>query len=148
MKYTTLSLLPAHEFRRLTGVKKKTFELMATTVKSVEAKRKKAPGRPMKLRIEDQILLMLEYLREYRTYFHIGINYGLNESNCFRTIRRIENILVKSKVFALPPRATALYNPAIEKVTLDCTESPVERPKKNSADTTPERKRGIPSRRK
>ncbi len=38
-----------------------------------QEKQKKKSGRPPKLRIEDQILLTLQYLREYRTYYHIGI---------------------------------------------------------------------------
>ncbi len=38
-----------------------------------QEKQKKKSGRPPQLRIEDQILLTLQYLREYRTYYHIGI---------------------------------------------------------------------------
>ncbi|KJV97210.1 DDE superendonuclease family protein [Orientia tsutsugamushi str. UT76] len=33
-----------------------------------------------KLNLEEQLLMDLEYLREYRTYFHIGQNYGISES--------------------------------------------------------------------
>ncbi len=33
---------------------------------------KKKTGRPRKLSLEDQLLMTLEYSREYRTYFHIG----------------------------------------------------------------------------
>ncbi len=32
------------------------------------------------------LLMVLEYLREYRTYFHIGQSYGMSESNCFKII--------------------------------------------------------------
>ncbi len=47
-------------------------------------KQKKKSGRPPKLRIEDQILLTLQYLREYRTYYHIGIDWKISESNTYR----------------------------------------------------------------
>jgi hypothetical protein len=37
--------------------------------------------------------MTLEYLREYRTYFHIGQSWGVNESTAYRIIRRIEDTL-------------------------------------------------------
>ena len=70
MKYWQAKKLPSTKFKRMTGVKK-TFQLMVRIVRAKE-KNKKKPGRPTKLRIEDQILLTLQYLREYRTYYHIG----------------------------------------------------------------------------
>ncbi|WP_223844973.1 transposase family protein [Orientia tsutsugamushi] len=30
--------------------------------------------------MDEQLLMVLEYLREYRTYFHISQNYGISES--------------------------------------------------------------------
>ncbi len=42
-------------------------------------KQKKKLGRPSKLIIEDQILLTLQYLREYRTYYHIGQDWKISE---------------------------------------------------------------------
>ena len=56
-------------------------------------------GRPSKLSIEDQVLMTLEYWREYPTHFHIGVSWGLNESNVFRNIRKVENIFIKSGLF-------------------------------------------------
>ncbi|WP_225901164.1 transposase family protein [[Leptolyngbya] sp. PCC 7376] len=37
-----------------------------------EAKAKQKPGRPSIVSLENQLLLTLEYLREYRTYFPIA----------------------------------------------------------------------------
>ena len=148
MFYKKLEHLPEPLFRRASGVQRKTFHLMVETVQKAEKKRKKAPGRPQKLTLEDQVLMVLEYLREYRTYFHVATSYGISESNCFRIIRRIENILVKSRIFALPKRTVALSDFSIVATTIDCTESPVERPQKNSADTTRERRNGTRSKRR
>lgn len=148
MKYEKLKLLPEHLFRRNSGVKKKTFAKIVEVIRRAEEKRLKGVGRRPKLKLEDQILMMLEYLREYRTYFHLGFDYGISESNCFKIVRRHENALVKSKAFALPKRSIALDDPAIHTETIDCTESPVERPQKNSADTTRERRSGTRSRRR
>jgi hypothetical protein len=47
---------------------------MVESVKSVEAESNSASkrGPKPKLSIEEQVLVTLEYWREYRTYFHIG----------------------------------------------------------------------------
>lgn len=37
-------------------------------------------GKPSHLNTEDKLLMALEYLREYRTYVHLGQSYGLSES--------------------------------------------------------------------
>lgn len=50
---------------------------MVRIVKAEEKKKKKS-GRPPKLRIEDQILMTLQYLREYRAYYHIGQDWKLS----------------------------------------------------------------------
>lgn len=148
MKYEKLQKLSAQLFRRVTGVKKGTFALMVEIVAASDAKRLRGIGRPAKLSREDQILMTLEYLREYRTYYHISIDYGVSESNAFKIIRRTEDALVKSRRFALPKRRHALDDASITKETIDCTESPIERPQKNSVNTTRERKNGTPSKRR
>ncbi len=102
-------------------------------------------GRPMKLSYEDQILMTLEYLREYRTYFSLGQIYGMSESKTFNIVKKIEDILIKAKEFKLPSRKVCLEDKEIEIVVVDATESPIERPKKNKENTTPERKRSIQS---
>ena len=81
----------------MTGVSRQTFELMVEVVKADEKKKKK-PGRRPKLIIEDQILMVIQYWREYRTYYHIGLDFGLSESAVCRIVFKIENILIKSKV--------------------------------------------------
>ena len=53
-------------------------------------------------------MIALEYLREYRTYFHIGKAYGISESNAYKTIKWVENILIKDPLFALPGKKVLL----------------------------------------
>ncbi|NIA18388.1 MAG: IS5/IS1182 family transposase, partial [Actinobacteria bacterium] len=77
MKYTKIKKLPAEKFRRETGVKKETFNLMVEVVKIAEKEVKKKGGRNNKLPIEERLLMTLEYLREYRTFFHIANSYGV-----------------------------------------------------------------------
>ncbi len=132
-------------FRRITGVKRTTFNTM---VELVNAK-KTAVGRPNKLPVEERILMALEYLREYRTYAHIGASYGISESNAYENIRKIENILVKSKAFSLPGKKALLKSDCeYEIILIDATESPIERPKKNSVASTQVKRKSIQSKHK
>ena len=75
--------------------------------------------------------MMLEYWREYPTYFHIGQAYGISESAAYRNIKWCENTLAKSKSFRLPGRkAVAASDREFDVVLIDATETPIERPKK------------------
>ena len=64
--------LTDEKFRRLTGVKKATFLKMLAILKEAHTAKKARGGRPNKISVEDILLMTLEYLREYRTYFHIA----------------------------------------------------------------------------
>lgn len=138
--YSKISKLHDEQFRRKTGVKRYTFLKMVEIVKTAEEERKKILGRPLKLSYEDQVLMSLEYLREYRTYFSLGQIYDVSEANCYKICKRIEDILIQSKEFRLPNRKDVYENPDIEVVVVDAVESSIERPKKNKENTTQERK--------
>lgn len=130
-KYEAVSKLSSTEFRRLTGVQKTTFLEMIAVVKEAENKRISRRGKPPHLSTEDRLLMTLEYLREYRTYFHLGQSYGLSESACYRNCRWMEDTLIKSKKLSLPGKKTLLKSDAeFEIILIDATETPIERPKK------------------
>jgi len=77
--------------------------------------------------------------------FHIATDYGLSEATVCRTIRKIENILSKSKKFKLPgKKAITKSQFNYEIILVDATETPIERPKKSKANIIQERKRNIP----
>ena len=137
MRYETVEGLKDEEFKRSTGVQRSIFEKMLQVVE--EGLRDF--GRPTKLSRADQILLTLMYWREYRTEFHIGLAYGVSESTVCRTIRKIENILIKSNQFHLPgKKVLQLRNSLIEMVLVDATEQPIERPKKDKKGITAARR--------
>jgi hypothetical protein len=136
--------LSAEEFRRLTGVKRATFEKMAGVLKEAHQHKKARGGRVNKLSIETMLLMTLEYLREYRTYFHISNSYGISEGYAYKIIRWVEDTLIKSKVFSLPGRKALLKSDInYEVVLVDASESPIQRPKKNNATIIQARKDGI-----
>lgn len=113
----------------MTGVKKRTFTEMVTILKEEEQKKRGGPCSV--LGIEDRLLMALEYLREYRTYFHLGQSYGLSESASYRNCRWVEDILIRSGKYSLPGRKALLKsNTEYEMILVDASETPVERPKK------------------
>lgn len=147
-KYEKLKKLSNQEFKRSTGIKRKTFELMLKEIKKSEEQRKiksKGRGRKPNLSMEEELLLTLEYLREYRTQFHIGIDYGVDESGVCRISHKIEDILIECKQFHLPgKKELSKTDVNFEVVLVDATESPIERPKKNKRDSIAARKRNTP----
>ena len=142
MRFNQVEKESSENFRRLTGIKQVTFNLMVDILNQAEAKRKSQGGKPNKLSIEDRLLMTLKYLREYRTYFHISRSYGISESACYRNIRWVEDTLIKDGKFSLPGKKELLKSDVeYEVVLIDATESPIERPKKNKSIFTQEKRR-------
>ncbi len=136
--------LAAADFRRLLGVKPETFEAMLAALVAREAAKKKR-GRPPDLSLEGQLLLTLQFWREYRTQYHLAMEWQVAENTVRRAIERVENALIKSGKFALPARPRAGGSEqAWSVVVVDVTEHPVERPKKSSAPATRARKSATP----
>lgn len=135
-------------FKRVVGVKRATYDLMVSEYKKAEVERKKGHkigGRKPKLCEEDRVLFMLEYYREYRTLYHMGIDYGISEGQASKVVRDVESVLIKSGKFSLPSKRV-LYEAdnEIEFIVIDATESPIQRPKKSKSDTIQGRRSNIP----
>lgn len=131
MKHENLKTLSDKNFRRITGVKRTTFNAMVKILKDADKLKKKKGGRSNKLSIENMLLMTFEYLREYRTYAAIAASYGLAESNTFTNIKRVEDTLIKNKNFHLPRRKALLKSDMeFEVILVDAAETPIERPKK------------------
>lgn len=144
MKYEIIKEYSNTQFRRITGVKRSTFQKMVEILQRAYAKQRGQRGRRPKLSIEDKLLSALEYLREYRTYAHIAASYGIAESNIYRGIRWVEDTLIQDGTFSLPGRKALLKgDKEYEVVLIDATESPIERPKKSKNGTILERKSSI-----
>lgn len=140
MFYEQVKELAVEPFKRLTGVKPETFRVMVEALRRTEGTKRKS-GRPSKLSIENQVLMALMYLRENRTYFHIGHAYGINASTAYRITRHVEDTLSKEQTFKLSGKKQ-LQEGGLELsfVIVDVTETPIERPKKSNVTTTAERK--------
>ena len=149
MLYEKLKKLSSANFKRYCGVERETFDKMCEIVRYKSSVQRLLDGRPPKLSIGDQVLLTLEYWREYRTYFHIAKSWNLAESNVSRTIRRVEDVLSQSKAFPLPgKKKLQAADHEIAFIVVDVAETPVERPKKSKDAITVARKSVIRSSRK
>src|SRR5436309_1227131 len=98
MFYRNIKEYAPEKFKRLTGVSQETFALMLEGLIAGV----RAFGRPPILAIEDRLLMVLMYWREYRTYEHIGETYGVSEATVCRTVKQFENLLIQDKRFHLP----------------------------------------------
>ena len=141
MRYEESAALTEGQFQRLTGVKRPIFERMLGELRMARAKKKARGGHPNKLSVEDTLMMALEYLREYRTYFHIGGSYGISESYAYKLVRWVEETLIKSGNFSLPGKKALVKSDADYKIVLvDVTETPIERPKRGNENGTRGRK--------
>src|SRR5512138_3393705 len=128
MRYETIQNLSEEDFKRATGVRRTTFSKMLEVLQQDQGNM----GRPSKLSLADQLLMTLMYWRQYRTEFHIGLTYGISEAAVSRTIRKVENTLIKSEQFHLPgKKALQASDNLFEIVLVDASEQPIERPKKD-----------------
>lgn len=144
-KYSQVERLSDEKFKRLTGVKRSTFFQMVDILREADSLKKAVGGRRSKLCLEDRLLMALEYLREYRTYFHIAESYGVSESNAYKICRWVEDTLISNPLFALPGRKALLESDMeYEVILIDATETPIERPKKDKGSTTQEKRNGTP----
>ncbi|KJV75195.1 IS5 family transposase ISOt6 [Orientia tsutsugamushi] len=117
---------------------------MVDILRKADCLKKSKGGSKNKLNLKEQLLMVLEHLREYRTYFHIGQNYGISESSAYKAVKWVEDTLVKHANFALPGRKAIMKSDMnYEVVLIDATEAPIERPKKSKNSIIQERRKGI-----
>ena len=104
---------------------------MLEAMQKHEAQKTKS-GRPSELSLEAQILLALTYQREYRTLYHIGVDFNVHESSASRIVRKVEDIPIHSDKFDLPRKLPhgKLKDINWSAVIIDAIETPIERPKK------------------
>jgi hypothetical protein len=134
IKYYKVNKLKDTDFRRVVGVKRDTFKEMVKVVRKHYLKRKAKGGRKKSLSANDETLMMLEYYREYRTFQHIGVDYGVSESTAHYIVTKIEKILIVEPQFHLEKLKHIEPEDNAQDITVtvvDVTESECERPKKS-----------------
>jgi hypothetical protein len=142
IKYHKVNKLSDEDFKRVTGVSRETFKMMVNVVKKHYKEKKFKGGRTTNLVPSDEILLMLEYYREYRTFKHISIDYEVSESTAHYVVTKMEKILIKDQRFHLTSlkHSKPSKTQNLDVIVVDVTESPCERPKKSNENTIQVRK--------
>jgi hypothetical protein len=145
-KYYKVNKLSDVDFRRVVGVTKETFKKMQKVVNKHYKDKKSKGGTSRSLGTSDELLLMLEYYREYRTFKHLAVDYEVSESTAHYVVTKIEKILIVHPEFHLETLKHIEPKDAqeFEITVVDVTESQCERPKKSKNITTLGRRKSIP----
>lgn len=127
---TIAQTLSPEDFKRRFGVQRPTFNAIVKALQPAWRPTPK-PGVQPKLGLSEQVLVALEYWREYRTYFHIGSSWGVSESTVCRIVHWVEDQLMRSGCFRLPGKKRLVAGFGRPEVTvMDVTETPIERPQR------------------
>jgi transposase len=145
--YEKAMRLNDEDFKQIIGVKKATFEEMLAQLRLAYAEKHKKRGRHSKLSLEDILFMSLKYWRQYVTQKELAFEFEVGEATVHDWIVWTEDTLVRCGKFALPGKKALLEEEEIEVVLVDVTESPIERPKKNSANGTREKRSATPKKR-
>ena len=138
MKWRRIRHLQGASFKRLVGVHRATFEKMVSEATRLSKdSQHKVPGKKRgpksSLSKKEEVLMLLMYYREYRTFYHIATSYGISEAQCWRIITGLEQHLIKSKLFHLPGKKKLVEDGRVwEVVLIDASEHSIERPKKSN----------------
>ena len=143
MRYEHIKTYSESQFKRLVGIKPKTFERLVGKLRVIRKEIEAKGGRKPKLSVEDTLLATLSYLREYRTFAHLAATYEIDPSNMYRGIKWCEDELIKMEETSIPG-LKALKSDQYRVLTVDVTECTIERPKVAQKEYYSGKKNDIP----
>jgi IS5 family transposase len=131
-KFTWVWLVGKRQFRSLAGVEAETFREMVERLRPHWRERvvdvKNRSGRPWGVGgIEDHLLVLLIVYRCAVTQEFMGCLYGADKATISRSLRRIEALA--ARVLGIK-RAIRVSRAEAEALIIDCTEQPVQRPRR------------------
>ena len=131
-KYKLLQESPQH-CQRLFGVKYELFEKLIGIVQNhIAEKNTKNPmttrGVKANFSLENQVLLTLEYLRQYPTFISLSFSYGISEGYCNKIFHKISAVLAQE--IGLKNHHKLKFS-HVQKIIVDVTAQPVERPQQH-----------------
>ena len=120
------------KFARLSGLKQSLFDILVKKVQEqIEGHQKAHPiskrGKKPQMSLENKLLLMLMYYRNYHTYLTLSELFGISEGYANKTVHKMSKLIVK----ALPlGRKRRVGSEEIKAVIIDASEQRIERPQK------------------
>jgi hypothetical protein len=123
-------------FRRLTGVHPQKFRIMVEKLRKAWDKKvvsgKKVSGRPWKLKnLTNHFVMLLILYRTDLTQEALAVFLKIDPSTVCRSLKRIETVAVE--VLGIR-KNKKLSSAETEELIVDCTEQPVQRPKKRQKE--------------
>jgi hypothetical protein len=118
--------------KRLFGISFEDFNIILEKLQKRKARfLKEKPihcrGLKSKFSFANQLLLCLEYLKQYPTFLYLGFSYGISESYAHKIYHRISELLASELGLKNPE---LLSYEKIKNLIVDVTVQPIERPKK------------------
>ena len=133
--YNNYKNLDDKKFKEAVGIPKILFETIVPVLAEKVNKLHKGGGRNPSLCIEDLLLMTLKYYREYPTFSSLGLIFGIDKSNAFRWIIKIENMLTNifENIINIEVKCDD-FNKKGKEITVseklvDVTECTIQRPK-------------------
>lgn len=119
-------------FARICGLKRVLFEeLYVRVAERAEELKEEHPirkrGRKTEMSLEDKLLLMLMYYREYHTCLSISKTFGISEAYASKLIHRMGRLVAEA--LPLGGKAT-IHHADIKAVLIDASEQTIERPQR------------------
>ena len=119
-------------FVRISGLKRGLFEDLYVCIgERLEQQKQEHPmrkrGRKTEMSLENKLLLMLIYYREYHTCLSLSKTFGISEAYTSKLIHRMGRLVAE----ALPLSGKGTTHHAdIKAVLIDASEQPIERPQR------------------
>ena len=135
MKFEIISTYVDEEFKRMTGISKDVFNIIATKIKNIYEKREFKCGKKRLISLEDQFLLVLCYYLESTSHFKLSKRFNISETSVGRYIDSIERILTQIPEFKELNKTLLIKNENLDTIIVDNTEIPIYKPKKNKRAT-------------
>ena len=133
--YNNYKNLDDKKFKEAVGIPKILFEIIIPMLSEKVKELHKNGGRAPSLCIEDLLLMTLKYYRDYPTFSSLGLTFGINKSNVFRWVTKIENMLndIFENVINIEIKCID-FNKKGKEITIseklvDVTECTIQRPK-------------------
>lgn len=119
-------------FVRISGLKRGLFEDLYVLIwECLEQQRQEHPmkkrGRKTEMSLENKLLLMLIYYREYHTCLSLSKTFGISEAYASKLIHRMGRLVAET--LPLSGKGTT-HHADIKAVLIDASEQPIERPQR------------------
>lgn len=125
MKLKKVLKMKDGKFKRAVGIPRILFELITEVIEHELIEKHKKGGRNPILNAREILLMTMTYYRDYPTFFSLGNQFGIDESNAFRWVKWSQSIL--EKVFRGMIKIEELDEKHEQLV--DVTECTIQRPK-------------------